>query len=516
MIENLKKQISEIIDKIQTEWDLLVIDLKSKRITNRVRVFFASISVFILLVVGVVLLVVAGKNKAADAATDTDVNKVSEESVEESSNDAKADESKAEEKTDSINDPGKGDKSSEEENMDDSVILAATDDAGEQYINDTLFIGDSNTVRMMNYGITSLDNTIAVVGMGIQSVKSLKCVQFSGHSSPVTMVEAVKSMQPRRIIITFGTNNANGMDVDTFTSKYEEALDAIHDAYPYADILINSIPPISMNNSYPTLDQKNIDKFNTALVTMAGKLGYKFIDSSSVMKDSYTGYAKNGFTVSDGIHISEDGFAAMFTYIRTHHSLVLSDKRPKPLKAIPKQVKATYVIDSSGNMNNDPDAYKKMSEVSKEQQEALKALQEAALKAAKEALAASNENVANTITPTPTVTETPTQGNNQETAKPTPTVTPTPTPTPVPESKPTPTPEPKPTPIAEPTPAPAPEPTPAPAPEPEPTDPTPVVTPPAENPPAEEPPAENPPAEEPPASEDPPADSSSEPAEQSE
>ena len=242
---------------------------------------------------------------------------------------------------------------------DNDTIPKESSDAGEQYINDTLFIGDSNTVRMMNYGYTSLENTIALVGMGIQSVKTLQCVEFAGYSAPVTMVEAVKLMQPRRIIITFGTNNANGMDTDTFIKKYEEALDALHDAYPYADIIINSVPPFSKENKYPTLSIKSVDQFNVALLDMAKRRGLKFLNTSSVMKDEATGYAKKGYTVSDGIHISEDGFNAMFGYIRTH-SHETEDTRPKPLKAIPKQNKNTYVM-TGGQLKSDPKSYDQMS-----------------------------------------------------------------------------------------------------------------------------------------------------------
>ena len=242
---------------------------------------------------------------------------------------------------------------------DGDTIPKASKDAGDKYIDETLFIGDSNTVRMMNYGYTSLDNTIALVGMGIQSVKTLQCVEFAGYSSPVTMVEATKLMQPRRIIITFGTNNANGMDTETFIQKYEEALDALHDAYPYADILINSIPPICKENKYPTLSIKAIDQFNVALFDMAKKRGLKFLNTSAVMKDEKTGYAKDGFTVGDGIHISEDGFNAMFEYIRTH-SFVTEDTRPKPLKDIPNQNKNTYVI-TGGKLKSDPKSYDQMS-----------------------------------------------------------------------------------------------------------------------------------------------------------
>lgn len=356
--------------KIKTELKNLYEDLLNRKFTDRVKVATAALSCVVIVAAFSALLITAGcKNKNEETTAQSTVEAGESESASETG-DIK------EQTMLSGNELG-GSSESVSDSKDENV-LDKTEDAGEEYIDETLFLGDSNTVRMMNYGITSLKNTLAVVGMGIQSVKTLKCIQFEGYSSPITMVEAVKLLKPRRIIITFGTNNANGMSVDDFIKKYEEALDAVKQAEPSADILINSIPPIAQKNSYPSLSQNSIDKFNNALIKMAAERGYKYIDSASVMKDAATGYAKEGYTVNDGIHISESGFAAMFTYIRTH-SHVVKDTTPRPETPLPKQVKATYVVDSNGKMNNDPEAYKEMSEVTAEQQEALKkALEETA------------------------------------------------------------------------------------------------------------------------------------------
>lgn len=90
------------------------------------------------------------------------------------------------------------------------TVLPETADAGQDYIDETLFIGDSNTARMMSYGFTTLDNDIGIISMGIQMVPTKACVYFKGYAEPVTIPQAVKIMQPRRIIITFGTNNTIG------------------------------------------------------------------------------------------------------------------------------------------------------------------------------------------------------------------------------------------------------------------------------------------------------------------
>ena len=241
------------------------------------------------------------------------------------------------------------------------TLLLEGEDLGEEYIDETLFIGDSNTVRMMNYGFTSLENTLAVTGMGIQSVESLKCIEFEGYAGPVTIPEAVKLMQPKRVIITYGTNNAGGMPTETFIKKYREVIGILNDAYPYADIIINSVPPFHKVNKYPSLSMKVIDEYNAALADMADEMGLKFLNTASVLKDPATGFAKDECTVNDGIHITKAGFEAMFEYIRTH-GYVTEDTRPKPLAAVPVQKGTVYVISSDGKISHDASAYGDMSD----------------------------------------------------------------------------------------------------------------------------------------------------------
>ena len=215
-----------------------------------------------------------------------------------------------------------------------STILARTEDAGQEYIDSTLFIGDSNTVRSMAYGHTTWDNVVAAVSMGVQHITSLEMTYFEGYANPVTVPEAVKIIQPQRIIITYGTNNTVGYSVDNFISMYKEGLDAIHEAYPYADIIINAIPPIDKERENLTVTMQTIDKFNKALSEMAQEEGYKFLNSSEALKDEDTGFAKKDYTIGDGIHLSKLGMDALFEYIRTH-AYITEDTRPKPLKEVP-------------------------------------------------------------------------------------------------------------------------------------------------------------------------------------
>jgi len=220
------------------------------------------------------------------------------------------------------------------------TVLEETKDAGREYLDETLFLGDSNTYRYMMYGdetgqaFTGLDNNIGVVSMGAGAITSLKCMQFKGYASPVTMPEAVALIQPRRIIICFGTNNLGG-GTESFIKSYRDGLAAIHKAYKYADIIVSAVPPLDRQRENGNLSMKQVDAFNAAIAAMCKEEGYKFLDTSEALKDPATGWARKDYTLGDGVHLSKDGVTALFKYIRTH-AYITEDTRPKPLKPVPK------------------------------------------------------------------------------------------------------------------------------------------------------------------------------------
>lgn len=211
-----------------------------------------------------------------------------------------------------------------------TTILETSDDAGESYVDETLFLGDSNTARMYRmFDYCSYDNAIGSVGMTAKSLATFACVQLSSSSSYVTMPQAVALLQPKRVILTFGTNDLNpNYKTADFIKNYQTGIEAVVAAYPSVDIIVNAIPPIGQQHSNQSLTQTQVDEFNKALVEMCKEKGWKFLNSAEALKDSTTGYAKAGYVeTSDGIHLTRTAMDALFTYVRTH-SYITEDDRP--------------------------------------------------------------------------------------------------------------------------------------------------------------------------------------------
>lgn len=316
-----------------------------------------------------------------------------------------------------------------------TTILQQTEDAGQEYVDETLFLGDSNTARMYRmFDYCTYDNAIGSVGMSGSALADYACVKLQGYSGYKTMPQAVALMQPRRVIVTFGTNDLNpNRTAATFVEEYQKGLEAIAEAYPSVDIIVNAIPPLGQRHSNESLTQSQVDEYNKALVEMCEAKGWKFLNSAEALKDAATGYAKAGYVeASDGIHLTRDAMEALFDYVRTH-SYITEDDRPAVSNAAKHTGEKDVVVPTETVVTSSP---------------------------------------ASSAPPTETEPPASEETVTEPTPEPTPEPAPEPTPAPTPEATPTPPPEP-----ATPTPPPA-TPTPEPAtPTPEPSTPTPTEEP---------------------------------------
>lgn len=230
--------------------------------------------------------------------------------------------------SESVADPTPGEDLSGHYQIDNAstALLTETADAGTDYLNDTLFLGDSNTVRLYNNGLISLQQFCAKEGIGTQVALSEGIVTFKKDSNHYTIPQAVAMMKPRRVVMTFGTNDT-GMEVPDFIAHYTALIQAIQQSYPYTDIIVNTVPPVPADHSnYPHMDQAKIDDFNMALLDLCEQLGVRFLNSAEALKGS-DGYGIADYYTNGDIHLKSAGLKAVLNYLRTH-ALQTEDRRP--------------------------------------------------------------------------------------------------------------------------------------------------------------------------------------------
>ena len=211
----------------------------------------------------------------------------------------------------------------------DGATLRLTDDAGQEYVDDTLFIGDSNFQRFVTQNVLKQSQVIGMTGKGIMEVLTDKDTYLANSSEPVTAIKAVGEIRPRRVLICFGTNNLTS-SAEWFVGQYRSVIEAIKSAYEYTDIIVMSVPPLGkdVSTSFGTLTMDGVNSFNEGLRAMCADMGIPFLNvTDDVLTDKSTGYGRSEIMYFDGIHLESDGLREILAYYR-NHAYETQDRRP--------------------------------------------------------------------------------------------------------------------------------------------------------------------------------------------
>ena len=204
-----------------------------------------------------------------------------------------------------------------------SVLLAETEDAGQEYIDKLTFLGDSTTYGLKYYEVLSGGKNTTQVWTPASGTLTLfnyatATIVFPEDGQEISIVDAVTRKLPEYLVITLGVNGVSMMDEDWFKTDYTALVQSIQAASPDTKIICNSIYPVE--NDYEqieSINNTNIPQANEWIKAVAEATGCKYADSASVLK-AEDGSLREDCGNGDGIHLNADGFNAVLNYLRTH------------------------------------------------------------------------------------------------------------------------------------------------------------------------------------------------------
>lgn len=207
------------------------------------------------------------------------------------------------------------------------AVLTESSDAGSDYLSSTVFVGDDNVVALTASSSITIDRYVGENGLSVSNMSKKSCVYFEDDSSAYTIPQAIAKMKPRRVIVMIGKNDVDGnTTVDSFIQSYTQALDNLHTAYEYCNIIVSAIPPVTEDSSDAAVVQTRIDQFNQALAQMCEDNGYKYLNSAEELKSS-NGYAEGAYVSKDTGVMTSSGVNAYLDYVTTH-AYETEDRRP--------------------------------------------------------------------------------------------------------------------------------------------------------------------------------------------
>ena len=202
--------------------------------------------------------------------------------------------------------------------------LAETPDAGREYLDKIVFLGDSTTYGIgvyYGFGYTELCPPEQVwtpaSGTLTLSYYNIATIVYPETKEELTIEEAVKRAKPEIMVITLGVNGIAFMDEEWFIRDYTSLVELIQAASPDTKIILNSIYPVADSYKYQKdINNDKINAANTWIERIAADTGVRFLYSWECLAENgkLPESAQNG----DGLHLNGESFTKVMQYIRTH------------------------------------------------------------------------------------------------------------------------------------------------------------------------------------------------------
>ena len=201
-----------------------------------------------------------------------------------------------------------------EEKTDIKKLVTASKEAEEDYYKDTVFIGASRTQGLqINAGLTSPD-FFAGRGLNVKNARTEKVVKNAAGKA-VTVIDALKDKQYKKVYICFGINELGWPYTNIFADEYQKTIDAIKKIQPNAEVVVQGILPVTekKSKSDKIFNMKNVKKFNKVIKKMAEDNGETYVDNSPAVAND-KGYLPSDVT-PDGIHMNREYCKRILAYI---------------------------------------------------------------------------------------------------------------------------------------------------------------------------------------------------------
>ncbi len=229
-----------------------------------------------------------------------------------------------------------------------SVVLALKEDTGKGYLNNCVFLGDSRTVAMVNYGLINDDAALAEIGISHTAFKTNKFINNAGKQ--YTLKSYLESHQSPVIYIALGVNGINDPSEEHYKSTYTDLIDTVAAQAPDSSIVLMSIGPVNDNGAYRrTVQNSWIEKYNAFLEETAEEKNLFYLNTSEILTGP-NGQVKPEYDGGDGLHYSNSGCRAILDYICKHPVPGISDEGEYVVhyvKPDPSRIKVT-MDDGSG------------------------------------------------------------------------------------------------------------------------------------------------------------------------
>ena len=189
----------------------------------------------------------------------------------------------------------------------------------DSYFDDAVFIGDSRTVGMYEYGGLEETSTFyASSGLTVYKMFDSAIVSVPGQKKKITVEEALSEKQFAKIYLMIGINEMGPGTVESFMKAYGEAVQHLQELQPDAVIYLQAIMKVTTERSEQGdyITNEGIEARNAEIAKLADDRKIFFLDVNPLICDE-TGGMVASYTY-DGVHLKAQYIPIWLDFLKEH------------------------------------------------------------------------------------------------------------------------------------------------------------------------------------------------------
>lgn len=221
---------------------------------------------------------------------------------------------------------GNADKEEESEGMDTEKELVYQN-VSDDYFKDAVFIGDSRTVGLYEYGgWEEIATFYASTGLTIYKLFDASIVEVKGQKQKITVEQALSENTFSKIYLMIGINEMGVGTVDSFMEEYALAVEHLRKLQPEAKIYLQGIMKVTTKRSEQGdyITNAGIEERNARIAKLADNRTIFYLDVNPYICDD-TGGMDVSYTY-DGVHLKAQQVLLWKDYLKSHAIVTSNEK----------------------------------------------------------------------------------------------------------------------------------------------------------------------------------------------
>lgn len=189
----------------------------------------------------------------------------------------------------------------------------------DDYFSDAVFIGDSRTVGLFEYGgLENISTFYASTGLTVYKLFDAPIVTVEGKRQKQTIEQALSEHSFAKIYLMIGINEMGTGTVESFMEKYKEVVEHLKELQPEAIIYLQAIMKVTTerSNQGDYIHNEGIEARNQEIAKLADGVQTFYLDVNPLICDD-TGGMEPSYTF-DGVHLKAQYISIWKDFLKSH------------------------------------------------------------------------------------------------------------------------------------------------------------------------------------------------------